>query len=189
MNLCDSGQVFVRCAESRCKWRLWLAPEALESNQVDDDRSRAKESCPQPPARLGRWRQQPANHAEVVHAAPRSLRRSKHNFGSWHAGDLQVNAHHVAEDSDEPLTSGEEAEEMEDTFATRQLELPSLEESWMRLKAAKPSEKLPSFQKRWKRNVMQSVDIATHAHDADEAIMLQRFASEEFLLTVSPDHM
>lgn len=69
-------------------------------------------------------------------------------------GPLRASSCH-AEDTDDPLTSGEEDVEQEQLEgAQAHLQLLSLEESWARLASAKPDESAPAFQKRWRKAVL-----------------------------------
>jgi formamidopyrimidine-DNA glycosylase len=70
---------------------------------------------------------------------------------SWSIGKIEAMGNPL-DDSDEPLTSGDEEEVDGDPQSTRaHLQLLSLEESWQRLRDAKSPDTAPSFEKRWKR--------------------------------------
>lgn len=175
MSLRDNAQIYARCESHQCNWRLWLAPEELKEhvhndilvchrreevnaplsvgNQVSLDQNADQPAGGPPATRTRRW--QPQRIAVSSGDSSRSSSESKwirKESVSWSLGALQV-ATNLAEDSDDPLTSGEEdVEEEESVDVTKaHLQLLSLEESRSRLAAAKPAERPPSFEKRWKK--------------------------------------
>lgn len=162
MSISNNGSIFARCASKRCAFRVWLGPyqmpprenhhpsEELDELEIPMDGNQTEVEMPH----VGRWRRsmQPnvatdaiRNHKTEVLG---SRKRSKRVTMPPRIGALQV----FAGDSDDPLTSGDDEDEPEETLDPRQLfQLLSLEESQKRLQAAQPPPAPAAYQKRWGR--------------------------------------
>ena len=166
MSIRNNGSIFARCASKRCAFRVWLGPyqipprennhpsEELDELEIPMDGNQTEVEMPH----VGRWRRsmQPnmatdaiRNHkTEVFGSKGISRKRSKKVIMPPQIGALQV----FAGDSDDPLTSGDDEDEPEETLDPRQLfQLLSLEESQKRLQAAQPPPAPAAYQKRWGR--------------------------------------
>lgn len=123
MSIRNNGCIFARCATKRCPARVWLRPYQL---QMDLEHQR------------GRWR---------CNEAASGQGRAKPKIGS-----LEISTDEHLRSDEEPLTSGDETDEVEEDLDPRQLlQLLSLEESQQRLREARPPEAPAAYQKRWGR--------------------------------------
>ncbi len=154
MSIRNNGSIFARCASKRCVFRVWLGPYQIPPTENDHpsedvdleleipmDGNQTELEMPH----VGRWRRsmQPnvatdatrSHKIEVSGSKGISRKRSKKVTMPAKIGVLQV----FAGDSDDPLTSGDDEDEPEETLDPRQLfQLLSLEESQKRLQAAQP---------------------------------------------------
>lgn len=181
MSLRDNSQVFARCQSRTCCWRMWLAPRELGRNPLgtdselprtnvgDDMKSQGPDHITrqQKDFSCSRWSRHTLVSMPVKdlllddqpdHAPPPSSRpltsknqAARRGQQPWRACELEISRDNT-EESDEPLTSGEEDADEEDVQSARaHLQLLSLEESWARLRDARPEDAPPAFQKRWRR--------------------------------------
>eukprot|EP00931_Biecheleriopsis_adriatica_P077788 TRINITY_DN51285_c0_g1_i1.p1 TRINITY_DN51285_c0_g1~~TRINITY_DN51285_c0_g1_i1.p1 ORF type:complete len:252 (-),score=24.35 TRINITY_DN51285_c0_g1_i1:31-756(-) len=137
MSIRNNGKIFSRCKHRRCSIRYWLIP--------DTEKHMSNKSTTTP-ITVRRWQRRCRNTEGWGETA---------GSGPQH----QSSENTLGEDSEEPLTSGSEADEDDscDSLGVleQNLKLMSLEASRQRLSEARPPEAPPVFEKRWKCKKIQ----------------------------------